>query len=177
MSLIRLSVLAGLMIGNCQPFPDKPPLEMPTPVTQLTPRQLLGGKIFFDTNLSEPRGQSCAVCHGPEVGWTGPDELLNKLGSIYEGAVPGRFGNRKALSSAYATPSPIFHLVDAQQGTFERGICLPENPGTPGVDCWPPPEVGLNVNTQELGNLGLTPEEEDALVAFLGTLSDGYFPP
>ena len=31
-----------------------------------------------------------------------------------------------------------------------------------------------NVNTDELGNLGLTNEEEDAIVAFLMTLSDGY---
>ena len=40
-------------------------------------------------------------------------------------------------------------------------------------DCWPVPEVPENVNTDELGNLGLTPEEEDAIVAFLSTLSDG----
>jgi cytochrome c peroxidase len=45
-----------------------------------------------------------------------------------------------------------------------------------GVDCWPAPEVGTNVNTDELGDLGLTPAEEAALVAFLKTLSDGYQP-
>jgi cytochrome c peroxidase len=42
--------------------------------------------------------------------------------------------------------------------------------------CWPPPEVSANLNTGELGNLGLTPEEEAAIVAFLKTLSDGYQP-
>ncbi|MEJ2303547.1 MAG: hypothetical protein P8Y14_18635, partial [Anaerolineales bacterium] len=42
--------------------------------------------------------------------------------------------------------------------------------------CWPAPEVAENVNTSELGDLGLTPEEEDAIVAFLKTLSDGYMP-
>ena len=39
---------------------------------------------------------------------------------------------------------------------------------------WPPPEVPENVNTTELGDLGLTEDEEDAIVAFLTTLSDGY---
>jgi cytochrome c peroxidase len=45
-----------------------------------------------------------------------------------------------------------------------------------GVKCWPAPEVAENVNTSELGNLGLTPDEEAAIVAFLKTLSDGYLP-
>ncbi len=39
---------------------------------------------------------------------------------------------------------------------------------------WPAPEVAENVNTDELGNLGLTDAEEDALVAFMQTLSDGF---
>ncbi len=43
-----------------------------------------------------------------------------------------------------------------------------------GVNCWPSPEVTENVNVDELGNLGLTPEEESAVVAYLKTLSDGY---
>lgn len=42
------------------------------------------------------------------------------------------------------------------------------------MGCWPEPEVALNVNTDELGDLGLTDEEEDAIVAFMLTLSDGY---
>jgi hypothetical protein len=44
------------------------------------------------------------------------------------------------------------------------------------ADCWPAPEVAENVNTDELGDLGLTPDEEAAIVAFLKTLSDGYVP-
>lgn len=42
------------------------------------------------------------------------------------------------------------------------------------ANCWPAPEVSANVNTAELGDLGLTPAEERAIVAFLKTLSDGY---
>jgi cytochrome c peroxidase len=42
---------------------------------------------------------------------------------------------------------------------------------------WPPPEVSANLNTTEMGNLGLTRGEENAIVAFLKTLSDGYTPP
>jgi cytochrome c peroxidase len=39
---------------------------------------------------------------------------------------------------------------------------------------WPPAEVQENVNDEELGDLKLTPEEVDALVAFMETLTDGY---
>jgi cytochrome c peroxidase len=41
--------------------------------------------------------------------------------------------------------------------------------------CWPSPEVAQNVDTT-IGNLGLTNEQEDQLVAFLKTLTDGYKP-
>jgi len=41
-------------------------------------------------------------------------------------------------------------------------------------DCWPLPEVAENVNRDELGDLGLTTEEELALVAFMMAMSDGY---
>lgn len=39
------------------------------------------------------------------------------------------------------------------------------------------PDVSENVNRDELGDLQLTDEEENALVAFLETLSDGYWIP
>jgi cytochrome c peroxidase len=37
---------------------------------------------------------------------------------------------------------------------------------------WPAPEVPSTVNTEELGDLGLTAQEEDAIVAFMKTLTD-----
>jgi hypothetical protein len=42
--------------------------------------------------------------------------------------------------------------------------------------CWPAPEVTANVNKEELGNLGLSQAEENAIVVFMETLSDGYVP-
>ncbi|HAK60062.1 MAG TPA: cytochrome C [Nitrospiraceae bacterium] len=47
----------------------------------------------------------------------------------------------------------------------------------PRVNCWPAPEVPENVNSDELGNLGLTEAEEWAVVEFMKTLSDGYVLP
>jgi hypothetical protein len=45
------------------------------------------------------------------------------------------------------------------------------------TDCWPVAEVPGTVNHEEPGKLRLTPEEEDAIVAFLKTLYDRYFDP
>ena len=44
----------------------------------------------------------------------------------------------------------------------------------PGL--WAAPEVPENVETALVGNLGLTDAEEDAIVAFMMTLTDGYTP-
>jgi cytochrome c peroxidase len=87
--------------------------------TQLEPIQQLGKELFFD-NISDPPWVSCSTCHGPEVGWTGPVAGINLHGSVYRGAVPIRFGNRKPPSAAYATFSPILHW-DADEGVFVGG--------------------------------------------------------
>jgi cytochrome c peroxidase len=49
--------------------------------------------------------------------------------------------------------------------------------GAPGekMTCWPAPEFPQNMDTT-IGNLGLTNEQEDQIVAFLKTLTDGYKP-
>src|SRR5664279_3200000 len=80
-----------------------------------TDKQWLGKQLFFDANLSDPAGLDCAACHASQVGWTGPDEVLNQGGAAYGGAVTGRFGNRKPPSSAYGGGSPVLHL-DATNG-------------------------------------------------------------
>jgi len=49
----------------------------------------------------------------------------------------------------------------------------PNDPGEK-VDCWPAPEVQMNVDST-IGNLGLSDREEKQLVAFLRTLTDRRF--
>jgi cytochrome c peroxidase len=50
--------------------------------------------------------------------------------------------------------------------------------GSPGekVSCWPPPENATNINTN-CCDLGLSDDQEDDVVAFLKTLTDGYAAP
>jgi cytochrome c peroxidase len=50
--------------------------------------------------------------------------------------------------------------------------------GSPGekVSCWPPPEVPISINTN-CCDLGLSDDQEDDVVAFLKTLTDGYAAP
>jgi len=88
--------------------------------SKLTPLEELGKRLFFDKNLSSPAGQDCAACHGPAVGYTGPGEELNKRGGVYEGAVKGRFGNRKPPASAYAGGGPRLHRNT--DGEFVGGL-------------------------------------------------------
>jgi cytochrome c peroxidase len=47
---------------------------------------------------------------------------------------------------------------------------------TEKVDCWPMPEVTNNLD-MTVGNLGLTAQEENQLVSFLQTLTDGFTTP
>ena len=102
--------------------------------------QNVGEKIFFDKDLSTPPGQACAACHGPAVGWTGPDEELNKKGSVYSGSIHTRFGNRKPNSSAYATLTPAFHAVHEGKtvrfvgGDFWDGRATGWKLGNPAAD-------------------------------------------
>ena len=88
----------------------------------LSPMEKLGKNLFFD-NISSPDWMSCATCHAPDTGWTGPVAGINQHGAVYRGAVPTRFGNRKPPSAAYATLSPVFHFDDNEGPTLiEKGI-------------------------------------------------------
>jgi hypothetical protein len=53
--------------------------------------------------------------------------------------------------------------------------CQPHDPGE-GATCWPAPESTDNLNTKRVGRLGLSDAEEDALVSFMQTLTDGFMP-
>lgn len=117
---------------------------------QLTPKQLLGKALYFDARLSSPAGQSCSTCHNPEAGWTGPGSYTNMHGAVYEGAVKGRFGNRKPNSAAYATNSPIFSKKDGyfMGGNFWDGRATGELLGNPAAD----QALGPFLNPLEMNN-------------------------
>ena len=102
----------------------------------LSPIEQLGKQLFFDTNLSSPAGQSCAACHGPEVGFTGPVSEINADGAVYPGALPPRFGNRKPPTAAYGGDSPVMYYHEKSElivggmfsGASMRMICSSSSP-------------------------------------------------
>jgi cytochrome c peroxidase len=106
------------------PFATALFLSSPSPASgpaPPTPGERLGKLLFFDKKLSLPEGQSCADCHAPEAGFTGPLEEINKAGAVYEGAEKGRFGNRKPPSSSYAGDSPVLHF-DRKEKVWVGGM-------------------------------------------------------
>ncbi len=142
LSIIAIAFIASLTCTNCQKSPEK---KIPASLDMsnlLNNKELqsLGEKLFFDTNLSNPEGQSCAACHSQEVGWTGPDEMVNKTGGVYPGALHERSGNRKPNSSAYATFSPLFGAftengkVIFHGGNFWDGRATGYTLGNPAAD-------------------------------------------
>lgn len=70
-----------------------------------------------------------------------------------------------------AVTSPYMH-----NGVFDDLTEVVNFYNTRDVANWPASEVADNVNTDELGDLKLTDDEVDAIVAFLNTLTDGYEP-
>jgi len=128
-------LLLGVIISSCNKLEN---LEFYDNLYQngsLTSKQQLGKNIFFD-KISVPANKTaCADCHGASVGFTGPDELINKLGSVYPGA-NGSFGNRKPPSAAYATFSPVLSQVGGLfvGGNFWDGRATGERLGSPSAE-------------------------------------------
>ncbi|HEU4564508.1 MAG TPA: cytochrome c peroxidase [Gemmatimonadaceae bacterium] len=96
----------------------------------------VGERIFFDANLSVNRNQSCAACHDPAWGFTGPNEEINRHGAVYQGSIPGAFGDRKPPSSAYATPSPVLSFEGGvwSGGNFWDGRATGQRLGSPSAE-------------------------------------------
>ena len=103
----------------------------------LNEMEQLGKLIFFD-NISSPNNMSCASCHKPEYGFTGPNGGQNLKSGIYRGAIATRWGNRKPPSSAYATFSPLFHYSAEEHGfvggNFWDGRATGLKLGNPAAD-------------------------------------------
>ena len=114
----------------------------------------------------------------------------------YRKFADGNYGKQKVptLRNVDKRPNPGFVKAYMHNGYFKtlKGVVnfyntrdvkpACKDPFTAEADalargCWPEPQVKANVNKSEMGNLGLTDAEEDAIVKFMQTLTDGFEPP
>jgi cytochrome c peroxidase len=102
----------------------------------------------------------------PQFNPDGLDFVDYGLGAILN--MESEMGKMKVptLRNVEKTP-PYMH-----NGVFDNLYDVVHFYNTRDVEDWPAPEVSANVNTEELGDLKLTPKEEMAIVAFMKTLTD-----
>ena len=147
----------------------------------LTDQELLGLELF--------NGQgNCAACHPSEV-VDGKKPLFtdfsyDNLGVPGDPAHPdlglGGFLNNADENGKFKVPTLRNVGVAASyshKGYFKTLKEITHFYNTRDVENWPPAEYAATVNHGELGDLQLTGAEEDAIVAFMMTLTDGYAPP
>ena len=93
---------------------------------------------------------------------------------------PGPYFQKEFFHNGYI--KSLKQLVHFYNTRDVQGIAYPVTSGhcpagtTEKVDCWPMPEVSNNLD-MTTGNLGLTDQEENQIVAFLMTLTDGFTRP
>jgi cytochrome c peroxidase len=115
----------------------------------------------------------------------GPDNV-NSEWKQYADSFDGKF-QTTTLRNVDKRPRPDFVKAYMHNGYLKSlkevvhfyntrdtlGRCnSPDDPGAK-VSCWPAPEISQNLN-KTIGSLGLSGKEEDQIVAFLKTLTDGY---
>jgi cytochrome c peroxidase len=103
---------------------------------QLSRLELIGKRIFFDTSLSNPPGQSCGSCHDPATGFSGN---FGSAAGVPFAADKRTLGLRNTPTAAYASFTPAFTvtMVGSRQvahgGQFldGRAASLEEQAGMP----------------------------------------------
>jgi cytochrome c peroxidase len=118
----------------------------------------------------------------------GPD-VINFAWRSLANSFDGKF-QTSTLRNVDKRPKPEFVKAYMHNGYFKSlkevvhfyntrdtlGLCRTPADAGQKVSCWPAPEVSQNLNTT-VGRLGLSDREEDQIVDFMKTLTDGYSPP
>lgn len=137
--------------------------------------------------FSDYRYENLGIPRNPENPFYTLKSKLNPDGAAWidhglASAMPGGVAENPELDGLFKTPSLRNVAVTAPYGhngyfkTLKEIVHFYNTRDVPGSG-WPLPEVPANVTTTGTGNLGLTNAEENAIVAFLGTLSDGWWVP
>ncbi len=97
-----------------------------TPVTSIAASNTdsakinLGRILYFDSNLSMNRNQSCASCHAPP-GFVDPANTSDPVNSVVSlGSFPELNGGRNSPSAGYAAFTPVFNW-DAVNNRYAGG--------------------------------------------------------
>jgi len=124
---------------------------------------------FTYDNLGVPRNpENPFYLLPPELNPDGFKFVDLGLGTIVnDPAQNGKF-RVPTLRNVAVTP-PYMH-----NGVFKMLFSVVAFYNTRDVSEWPAPEVNENVNSEEMGNLGLTNQEIEDLVAFLRILTDNW---
>ena len=141
---------------------------------------------FTYDNLGVPRNPLNPFYNETEWNPAGADWVDTGLGGFLkaagysETAYMAEWGKHKVptLRNVDLRPTRNFVKAYSHNGYFkslEEIVHFYNTRDVPGAGR-PLPEVAANINTVEMGNLGLNHGEELAIVAFLSTLSDGYMP-
>ena len=136
LKVLRLTSLVVLAAAGCTDVPTDVVGEAgePSSVT-ITATSALGEKLYRDRRFSVGFNQSCATCHEPAQGFAAPSLTAVTLGSVVEGSVPGRFGDRKPPTAAYATIAPLFSGGNNPVGgNFWDGRATGDVLGNPAAD-------------------------------------------
>ncbi|MEO8303683.1 MAG: cytochrome c peroxidase [Betaproteobacteria bacterium] len=91
---------------------------IPPDEVNLTRREVLGKRLFFDTNLSEPVGLSCGGCHNPDTAFSGNND--STVG-VPKGSRVGILGLRNTPSAMYAGFAPMFAMIEDVEGITPTG--------------------------------------------------------
>jgi cytochrome c peroxidase len=90
---------------------------------------------------------------------------------------PGPYFQKGLFHNGYAKSlKQLVHFYNTRD-VFANKVTSGNCPAgkTEKVDCWPMPEVPNNID-MTVGNLGLSDQEENLIVTFLRTLTDGFDP-
>jgi len=91
------------------------------PIASTDSKALLGSQLFFDTNLSKERNQSCGTCHDIANGFV--DKRQDALfGAVSLGSDGHSMGGRNTPTAGYAAFSPAFHRM--ANGEYRGGQFL-----------------------------------------------------
>ncbi len=147
--------------GNLGMLSNSTALQNYFPFYYLAPEFNPDGLNFVDTGLAA--NPAVPVVLKPLVSGKMKVPTLRNIGRTSPYMHNGVFNDLKTVVHFYNTRDILPNCANTASAQ-------------PGVNCWPVSEMPVNLN-RGIGNLGLTDAEENDIVAFLKTLTDGFVLP